>query len=383
MEIENYIKRIENKDENNYKATIFDNLPDVFVILKYMLVFGIVFIIFLSFIDLNVEKSLGKILYANGNAMLIAGAFFGAGGFTGFLFGIPRIIQSNNVASTNSNNISNSDVVHNDNLVQISDWLTKIIVGVGLTQLYGIPHYLYRIGEKLGTSILGFEPEQKDLGTNVSIAIILYFSVLGFMMVYIWTRIYFVRVLKQADNDLKKELKEAVVEKEKIESQLNDTIIQKNELEEKSLVAKSELDAIISTFPDVTQTIKENQIKIRNDDDLENDPHKGKFGGLAENFGRKINAMVRETSYDKELFVVDLEVISTNPDNPLTGEVVFHLHPSFPNKVEVVKVVDGKAVNKLISYGAFTVGVEADNGVTKLELDLSELPDAPKIFRER
>jgi hypothetical protein len=59
------------------------------------------------------------------------------------------------------------------------------------------------------------------------------------------------------------------------------------------------------------------------------------------------------------------------------------LHPSFKNEKEIIKVINGKAENKLISYGAFTVGVEADNGATRLELDLAELPDAPRIFRER
>jgi hypothetical protein len=33
------------------------------------------------------------------------------------------------------------------------------------------------------------------------------------------------------------------------------------------------------------------------------------------------------------------------------------------------------------SYGAYTVGVEADKGKTRLELDLAEIKDAPLIFR--
>jgi hypothetical protein len=38
---------------------------------------------------------------------------------------------------------------------------------------------------------------------------------------------------------------------------------------------------------------------------------------------------------------------------------------------------------KLTAWGAFTVGVLADEGRTKLELDLSELEDAPEDFRSR
>ncbi|NHM08030.1 hypothetical protein G4D82_12430 [Flavobacterium sp. CYK-4] len=133
-----------------------DNLPDVFVILKWMLILGMVFIILLSLI--NIETFGFRVLYSIGNAMLIAGAFYGAGGLTGFLFGIPKIIQSNHL-DAKAEDIRETDVIHNDNLVQISDWLTKIIVGVGLTQLNTIPKSLYHIGEKLGTSILGYDPK--------------------------------------------------------------------------------------------------------------------------------------------------------------------------------------------------------------------------------
>ncbi|MCL9804437.1 hypothetical protein NAT51_02820 [Flavobacterium amniphilum] len=346
-----------------------DDLPDVFKILKGMLWLGILLIVFLSFISQNTSAY----LFTLGNALLIAGAFYGVGGLTGFLFGIPKMIQNNHIDSNNLGE-SESNVAHNDNLVQISDWLTKIIVGVGLTQLNYIAPALYEIGKILGTTILGFDHRGNgDFGTNTSIAIILYFAILGFMMVYTWTRLHFYRVLKL---DLIK-----VINKTKEELDVKATELHKAETESQN--AKTELDAIVTTFPDVTQTIKENQIKIRDDEKSENDPHKDKFGGLAERAGRIVSATVRETSYDKELFVVDIEVTSTNPDNPLTGEVTFFLHPSFPSEVETIKVIDGKAVNKLISYGAFTVGVETDNGTIQLELDLSQIPDVPKLFKER
>ena len=39
----------------------------------------------------------------------------------------------------------------NTNLEDISDWLTKTIVGVGLTQLYNIPSFMWRVSGKLNT----------------------------------------------------------------------------------------------------------------------------------------------------------------------------------------------------------------------------------------
>ena len=62
-----------------------------------------------------------------GVCIISASAASAAGAFSGFLFGIPRVLQSDHLASQES-----SRVLSNSNLEQISDWLTKILVGVGL-----------------------------------------------------------------------------------------------------------------------------------------------------------------------------------------------------------------------------------------------------------
>jgi hypothetical protein len=43
---------------------------------------------------------------------------------------------------------------------------------------------------------------------------------------------------------------------------------------------------------------------------------------------------------------------------------------------------DGVARMTRWAYGAFAVGVEADDGQTRLELDLATLQGAPSRFRE-
>ena len=63
-----------------------------------------------------------------GTALLIGFSCFSIGAFCGFLFGIPRIISSSGSSSTALDDKSKNLIFHNDNLVQISDWLTKIIV---------------------------------------------------------------------------------------------------------------------------------------------------------------------------------------------------------------------------------------------------------------
>jgi hypothetical protein len=128
-----------------------------------------------------------------GTCLLIAGACFVSGAFTGFLFGIPRIINSSYYR--NDKNKSDNVIAHNDNLVQISDWLTKIIVGIALTEIYKIPTFLNRIGEKISPTINPAQINEKS-SIIVAIAIVLYFLILGFLAVYIWTRIYFGTILK-------------------------------------------------------------------------------------------------------------------------------------------------------------------------------------------
>jgi hypothetical protein len=109
------------------------------------------------------------------------------------------------------------------------------------------------------------------------------------------------------------------------------------------------------------------------------DPEKGKWGGMPEANGRKLQAEVREIEPD--WFEVTLTVESTDPERPLTGTVVFHLHPSLYPQVRRVRAKENAAILAFESYGAFTVGVEADGGKTRLELDLATLEDAPMMFR--
>lgn len=115
----------------------------------------------------------------------------------------------------------------------------------------------------------------------------------------------------------------------------------------------------------------------------EDDPQKGKWGGKAEANGRKISAIVTPSPLSKELFDITLTVSASSTGKLLEGFVVFHLHPTFTNSRPVIYVINGVAELKLQAWGAFTVGVEADNGSTKLELDLATIPNAPDLFKSR
>lgn len=133
--------------------------------------------------------------------MLVAGASLLTGFLTGFIFGVPRVGSD-----------TSSNVQANDNLIEISNWLTKILVGVGLVELSAIPGKLWTLAAHLET---GLRPAQcagvgpcPDFGTGAQaagLAIIVFYFTLGFLWGYIWTRIYFERDLGAKVVRLKRE----------------------------------------------------------------------------------------------------------------------------------------------------------------------------------
>ena len=73
---------------------------------------------------------------------------------------------------------------------QVSDWLTKIIVGVSLVEIGRLIPALAKLAEILKAP-LGGQPSSAALGVGVIIA----GSLTGFFFIYLWTREMFVREL--------------------------------------------------------------------------------------------------------------------------------------------------------------------------------------------
>ncbi len=165
-------------------------------VLLILAILGVAFIIMISFqISPDKDCDWKSFFIALGTGLLIAGASFSSGALSGFLFGIPRIINS---LAPKSAEMTQNVILHNDNLVQISDWLTKIIVGVGLTQINALPGKLYKLGDMISPcfNISSSRPGSHNLEITIAISILLYFLILGFITSYLWTRIYFGNILK-------------------------------------------------------------------------------------------------------------------------------------------------------------------------------------------
>ncbi|MEM9413169.1 MAG: hypothetical protein AAGA30_18820, partial [Planctomycetota bacterium] len=82
-------------------------------------------------------------------ATLWAVSSFSIATVVGFLFGIPKVLQGEDLPKTavaGSVGDRRYEQRVNTNLEQISDWLTKIIVGLGLVNLGAVPGRLEKLG---------------------------------------------------------------------------------------------------------------------------------------------------------------------------------------------------------------------------------------------
>ncbi|MGB7554758.1 MAG: hypothetical protein WBM04_10310 [Candidatus Korobacteraceae bacterium] len=148
-----------------------------------------------------------------GSLSLEAGTGFAFGALAGFLFGIPRSLQGKlpeqsrpgNGDAGSSNDSSNPEsrggergrggpgYGSNTNLEEISDWLTKIIVGLGLINLKLIPEKLRAVAWYFSVFTDVKLPE------GISMSTLIYFSVCGFFFAYLLTRLALPAAFSRAD----------------------------------------------------------------------------------------------------------------------------------------------------------------------------------------
>src|SRR4051812_22645802 len=76
-----------------------------------------------------------------------------AGAVAGFIFGIPRSLQGDAPAADGVMRGAVATPRDNTNLEQISDWLTKILVGVGLTQIGHLGAALAGVSERVAQGL--------------------------------------------------------------------------------------------------------------------------------------------------------------------------------------------------------------------------------------
>ncbi|MFD5916899.1 hypothetical protein ACFVYP_09075 [Kitasatospora sp. NPDC058201] len=128
---------------------------------------------------------------ALGGGLVVACAAVMVGGALGFLFGVPR------VRTATGGSEPHGSYAPNTNLEQVSDWLTKVLLGVGLTQLGSLGERLHQLGTALAP-VLGGDAD----AVPFSAALVLYFLLLGFLAGWLLTRLALPQVLSDADQAL-------------------------------------------------------------------------------------------------------------------------------------------------------------------------------------
>jgi hypothetical protein len=233
---------------------------------------------------------------------------------------------------------------------------------------------LDRSGAAVTVALLGCPGTcDKDAGSIsvVGTALIVAFSIGGFLVGYLWTRVIFYIELwgveRATDGDTRAATARAVatglVQKDPGEMEASDA---------PTMAAKAE--AIAAAAGAVSPGGPSPVVDPA-------DPLKGLFGGKDLAGGYLLTATVRRSSVPN-FFSVKLLVAKTGTGET-AKEAEFFLHPTFPrNRVRKKMNKYDNATLPVLAWGAFTVGVELDTGV-KLELDLAEVEGAPKVFKER
>ncbi|HXM23760.1 MAG TPA: hypothetical protein VN948_21055 [Terriglobales bacterium] len=122
---------------------------------------------------LNVARAIGY-------GILIAGSAFISGVLAGYLFGLRPTDNSKNSANQPSSPPPQT------NLVEIADWLTKIILGAGLVQLTRLPTPIWKFAEAMAKGVVAGTNEEPN--PAMALAIMGFFSTCGLLYGYLWTR---------------------------------------------------------------------------------------------------------------------------------------------------------------------------------------------------
>jgi len=330
----------------------------------------------------------------------VGGATLFGGAIIGFLFAIPR---SGTYRYRPNQENAGSWYDDNTNLEEISDWITKIIVGLTLVQFNKILSLLQNAAQNLAHSLSSDKHQDLPVFYPWAYGAIVFFIASGFAISYLWTRINFALILTVSRRRLT-EIASIEKEKEKKLTEIADIEQQKEQLE---AVVKSEKSEFLKVTNAVSVSTHENPVKaekfsltdkkgdtnkarmqklimqsLSKEVKLHDDTQKGRWGGKHQNQGKELYAKVEPNAKLKGLYDVSVRVRSVAPDTAIEGPVAIFVDQTFGfenNYVLVYPDNTGEAKLNLVAYEAFTVGALLPDG-TELELDLNQVKGYPSGF---
>ncbi|MDY8134903.1 hypothetical protein [Aquimarina sp. 2201CG5-10] len=180
----NWIKRVFTYDPEvlNY------DISKVLALLWFFAFVGIFWLFWPAYAKV-IEGNWVSALKIIGVGGFLAGAATISGSLIGFLFGVPK---TNTQFIKKKTSETTNQYVPNTNLERISDWLTKIIVGVGLVEFPKIKAFFIDLGNACGPIF-----ELDVMGNVIAISFVIHYLFIGFfqgfLLAYLWLPGAFIR----------------------------------------------------------------------------------------------------------------------------------------------------------------------------------------------
>ncbi len=134
-----------------------------------------------------------------GLACLVFLGAFAISTLPGFLFALPRMLSSDAAGTVRDRRLRPG------NLEDVADWLTKILLGIGLTQINGLPSRLWNWSIRIGEAGFGSHRYAPAV-----LLLALAGSSLGFLFAYLATRMKINRILVEEDSAVQERYDTAV-----------------------------------------------------------------------------------------------------------------------------------------------------------------------------
>jgi hypothetical protein len=236
-------------------------LGDVLKQLKLSFAAGLIIILIFAL----QSSSRPQFISVVGVGFLIALAFFFFGIFIGFIFGIPRImsepcppaVSSPNDLTAQQESSQIGPYGENTNFDQVSDWLTKILVGIGLVQLTLVPAALQQYSNNVAPALGNFSNNSSG---PFGVAILIFFSVDGFFVGYLWTRRRLMTEFGRGRSEFKQVWEEKVDEirdkVSKVEDEIRDKVFKVDEIQDKLSKVDDKLSEVDERTRNDSEAIK-------------------------------------------------------------------------------------------------------------------------------
>ncbi len=306
----------------------------------------------------------------------------------GLLFGLPSVIEikvtdTRPASEAGSAPVSSLGYRESTNLEQVADWVTKILIGLTLTQYV----WLQQAFERAFAMASSLMTNGVITAATPAAIIAIGFAINGFLISYLMMRRYFITEMVAGRGAAHtKESKAQAAIRAATNAGLFQQVSVTSQPAQQVNDARSMAQTAATLAPgDSSNVAKDIAAQVAKKVDYPDDPWRGKFGDTNVVGDCSLTADIAPLAGQEQFYTVKLNLTSNNPAARSGQSATFYLHPTFgPEPKKVAFGPEGVASLDLIAYGAFTVGVLLEDGV-KLELNLATLADKPELelFRLR